>query len=129
MKIWALFVNTGSCVYNKKNLHVSYKHRLQASVVLLSGLPNDLEGRASKLVHLIAKHQESVAASDDLSHVFTSILSINPNWPGVFGHQKIKLFVNKSENAGRKFATYKLSFGLVGQLLDQAARTCPVEEI
>lgn len=49
-------------MYNKKNVHVSYKHRLQASVVSLSGLPNDLVGGASKLVHLIAKHQESVAA-------------------------------------------------------------------
>lgn len=43
-------------------VHVSYKRRLQACVVLLSGFPNDLAGRASKLVHLITKHQESVAA-------------------------------------------------------------------
>lgn len=50
MKTRALFVNTGSCVYDKTAyVHVYYKHVL----FLLTSLPNDLAVRPSRLVHLI----------------------------------------------------------------------------
>lgn len=72
MKIWALFVYTGSCVYNKK-VYVSHKQRLQASVVSLSGLPNE-GGKETKLVHLITKHP----VSGHMKQSFLKLSTANP---------------------------------------------------
>lgn len=67
-----------------KNVHVSYKHRLQASVVSLSGLSNDLAGRTSKLVHLIAKHHYQWSREITLAMFFSPLkpyIQTNPAFP------------------------------------------------